>query len=262
MTVLRRVARNVVSLPAAAKFYEKLGFAPVDDVRDDEALAACLGLARVRILRLQRGAQELELSACLPDGKPYPAVAAANDLVFQHIALVTADIEAARAHALEAGARAISLDGPQSLPISSGGVKAWKFRDPQGHPLEFLQFPDPAKNAVGGYDHTAISVSDVARSEAFYEKFGFVRTAAQVNTGPQQDRLDGLTGVVVDVVALTGAMDTPHLELLQYRAPRGRAVAALTANALAADRIVLSASSEKLALRFDPDGHAILLDGR
>ncbi len=40
------------------------------------------------------------------------------------------------------GWTAISTDGPQRLPPSSGGVAAFKFRDPDGHPLELLAFPD------------------------------------------------------------------------------------------------------------------------
>ena len=40
-----------------------------------------------------------------------------------------------------AGWTTISTDGPQLLPASSGGVTAYKFRDPEGHPLELIAFP-------------------------------------------------------------------------------------------------------------------------
>ncbi len=258
MTELLRVARNVTDLPSAARFYEALGFAAAGAVRDDAALAACLGVARVRGLRLRRGAQALELTQCWPAGPRYPEDAGANDAVFQHIALVTADIEAACTQALGAGAVAISSDGPEKLPESSGGVTAWKFRDPDGHPLEFLQFPDAAKNTVSGYDHTAISVADVGRSVAFYAGHGFVQVASQVNAGPAQDRLDGLRNVRVDVVALCAKNATPHLELLHYRMPRGGVARAVAAHDVAADRIVLG-GGDRLRLIRDPDGHFILL---
>ena len=75
-------------------------------------------------------------------GRAYPPSATACDLVFQHFALVTDDAEAAwRRRALEAGATPISREGPVTLPASGGGVTAIKFRDPEGHPLEFLEFP-------------------------------------------------------------------------------------------------------------------------
>ena len=38
----------------------------------------------------------------------------------------------------------ISTSGPQLLPAASGGVSAFKFRDPEGHPLELIAFPPGA----------------------------------------------------------------------------------------------------------------------
>ncbi len=72
----------------------------------------------------------------------------------------------------------ITEGGPQRLPLAAGGVTAYKFRDPEGHPVELIHFPpgsgDPAwqrpmPGAVTlGYDHSAISVADADRSAAFY----------------------------------------------------------------------------------------------
>ncbi len=62
--------------------------------------------------------------------------------------------------------------GPQRLPDwnkNAGGIRAFYFRDPDGHPLEILQFPADKGNpkwhdANGrlflGIDHTAIVISD------------------------------------------------------------------------------------------------------
>ena len=115
----------------------------------------------------------------------------------------------------------ISRHGPQTLP---GGVIAFKFRDPDHHPLELIQFPTADPVTAHGIDHSAISVADADRSIAFYAAaLGLAVTARQVNTGPAQDALDNLDAVTVDVVALSPAIRSPHLELLAYRAPCGPA---------------------------------------
>jgi catechol 2,3-dioxygenase-like lactoylglutathione lyase family enzyme len=251
MTTLLRVARNVANLNTAVQFYEKLGFHLIAGAADNPALAARLGLTRIRSQLLQRGAQRLELSQAFPAPAANPVPQAANDLGFQHIALVTPDIRSATAAALQAGATPISTGGPQKLPASSGGVTAWKFRDPEGHPLEFLQFPDPAKNADPGYDHTAITVANLATSIAFYAALGFTETSAQRNQGPEQDRLDGLQVAIVDVIALQAQNTTPHLELLHYRTPIGRRTPSAT-------RTILTGPPPRLTQ--DPDGHVVLVE--
>src|SRR5437763_15422241 len=72
--------------------------------------------------------------------------------------------------------------GPQTLPEwnkNAAGIKAFYFRDPDGHVLEVLQFPRgkgedrwQSKNALFlGIDHTAIVVQDTQRSLAFFWDF-------------------------------------------------------------------------------------------
>jgi catechol 2,3-dioxygenase-like lactoylglutathione lyase family enzyme len=207
---------------------------------------------------MRLGGREIELSECFPAGAAYPEAAAAHDVLFQHIAIVTDDIGQAYQRALAHGAVAISNGGPQTLPASSGGVIAWKFRDPEGHPLELLQFPDALERS--GYDHTAISVADVARSVTFYEGLGLSLGARSLNRGAAQAALDGLQGAVADVLALRPARATPHVELLHYRAPGRGVFASVQAKDVAADRMVFAADDAGL-LR-DPDGHFVLLEPR
>src|SRR5690606_24437131 len=97
---------------------------------------------------------------------------AANDPWFQHVALVCRDIGAAAGRLTGGDAGVISAGGPVLLPPSTGSVTAFKFHDPEGHPLELIAFPagvgDPvwqARPGTGllGYDHTAIVVADVER---------------------------------------------------------------------------------------------------
>jgi catechol 2,3-dioxygenase-like lactoylglutathione lyase family enzyme len=260
VVALRRIARNVPQLEPAVAFYvNALGFQTVTDIYEDSALAACLGVRRVIAVRLRLGGQEIELSQCQPAGAPYPA-AASNDLCFQHFAIVTRDIAASWHLALAHGGVPISSGAPQKLPDSSGAVTAWKFRDPAGHPLELLEFPQTSANGAR-IDHTAISVADVNRSIAFYQSLGLKVAQQTLNQGATQDALDGLTGAVADVVALRPQWETPHVELLHYRAPARAALAAIQPANIAADRMIFESIGRETGLRRDPDGHFFILDG-
>jgi catechol 2,3-dioxygenase-like lactoylglutathione lyase family enzyme len=246
-----------------ARFYEGLGFA----VGDREAIPGeemqLLGLTGGGTrLRLRLGGQRLDLDSFEKTGNSYPADATSADLSFQHLALVTNEVAAAWAHARALGAVAISTGGPATLPASSGGVTAVKFRDPEGHPLEFLQFPPKSgshRHGTGllGIDHSAISVSDAGASRRFYEALGLSVRGATLNEGPALAALDGLADPRVDVVPMHPPQATPHLELLAYRRPSGHAAGRLEPNDAAATRIVWAADRD--ALVRDPDGHLHLL---
>jgi catechol 2,3-dioxygenase-like lactoylglutathione lyase family enzyme len=260
VTALRRVGRNVRDLDAAARFYAAaLGFQPAGPVNEDGELAALLGVAAVRFLRMRVGRNEIELSQCFPPGAAYPRAMQANDPGFQHIAILTTDIGPASRQAVRLGAEPISRK-PVCLPASSGGGRAFKFRDPDGHPLEFLHLPDRARGA--GFDHSAISVTDVARSIKFYAALGLTLSARQLNQGAAQDALDGLHCVTVDVVALHPERPTPHVELLGYCSPEPRFMSPYAPADLCADRLVFESADGTLKLLRDPDHHVILIDGR
>jgi catechol 2,3-dioxygenase-like lactoylglutathione lyase family enzyme len=170
----------------------------------------------------------------------------------------------------------ISCEGPQRLPVASGGVVAFKFRDPDGHPLELIGFPPGMGNArwhgrgrsgaTIGIDHFALSVSAIEQSIAFYQRtFGFNIDARQVNSGPEQGRLDGLKAPIVEIVAMSsGESDTPHLELLAYRQPSAR-----TYDHCLVDNVVDCLIFERTAtfvdelasrLDTDPDCHVFKVD--
>jgi catechol 2,3-dioxygenase-like lactoylglutathione lyase family enzyme len=167
------------------------------------------------------------------------------------------------------GWTAMSKGGPQHLPQRSGGVTAFKFQDPDGHPLELLAFPAHAvpapwkeRSAHGiflGIDHSAISVRDTAISTAFYQRLGFRVTAQTLNHGEAQARLDGVSSPQVEVTALSLTVPTPHLELLCYRSAARPCHPVLASNDLAATRIELAADGPDgvapQRLIVDPDGH-------
>lgn len=258
---LLRIELTVSELSPVERFYvEALGFETVGRSDLDRSQAALLGVERVHQVLLRRGDQSLALQAFRPPGDPYPERSAACDQVFQHFAMPVDDMRLAMARLLPFAPSAISSNGPQQLPEQSGGAIAYKFRDPAGHPLEFIQFPD---RRAGGIDHSAIAVSNADRSMAFYDgELGLSVAARQINVGAEQDALDGLQGAKVTVVALTPEQSTPHIELLAYQAPQGQPSPPLRPRDVAATRLVLEVTGlpgPTPMLTHDPDGHALVL---
>jgi catechol 2,3-dioxygenase-like lactoylglutathione lyase family enzyme len=224
------------------------------------------------------GRESIELMQFAQAGRPYPEGASASDLCFQHFAIVVTDMGLAYQRLCSVnGWSAISIDGPQRLPALSGGVTAFKFRDPDGHPLELLAFPDgksPAQwqdRSKGylalGIDHSAISVADSTRSIAFYEALGLRVAARSLNTGSRQARLDGVDRPEVEVTALAPHCATPHVELLCYRSAPHRGKIDLCSRDVAATRLIFEADrgvsgnpGNRQSL-IDPDGHHLVIVG-
>lgn len=231
---------------AAAQFFEgTLGFKRGDTlVVDAGPYAQLVGLAgsRLKLVRLHLGDETLELTEVLHlgdglrAGRPIPADARSCDLWFQHICIVVSDLEAASAKARQAianGALVGVSSAPQTLPTwntAAAGIQAFKFRDPEGHNLELLQFPPdkgearwhgsrPASAPFLGIDHSAISVADTPRSCRFYDALLGLRLGGDgVNSGPTQDGLDGLQDTRVRITGHrcpSGA----GVECLNYQPP-------------------------------------------
>lgn len=246
-------------------FYAALGFtveAPQPLSPAEIALLRLSGGGMRYTMRL--GRTRLDLDRYDLAGRPYPVDAAAASSCFQHLALVTDDVSAAWTRASAAGATSISRDGPVALPESAGGVTAVKFRDPDGHPLELIRFPDMAGKGwegrgILGIDHSAVVVSDVDASVTFYAARGLARKDPTLNHGPTQVALDGLDDVQADVVPLAPHCAMPHVELLHYRRPAGAACGPVAVNDVAATRFVWSGVEP--ALLRDPDGHLHEIDG-
>ncbi|HLJ20126.1 MAG TPA: VOC family protein, partial [Stellaceae bacterium] len=179
-------------------FYQLIGFIAGEIAPIPAAEMAVLGLEGAGWRRsMSLGESRLELDTFARPGRPYPDGTNASDLVFQHLALVTDDAGAAWRRARNAGATPITRGDPVTLPQSSGGVTAVKFRDPEGHPLELLEFPagsNPSWQGRGmmGIDHSAISIGDLAASRRFYETHGLAEGKRTLNRGPAQVALDGL----------------------------------------------------------------------
>lgn len=227
---------------------------------------------------LALGDDVIELLQFDQPGRPYPPGCSSFDLIFQHFAIVVTNIEEAfQRLSTVAGWTAITHDRPQHLPARSGGVTAFKFRDPEGHPLELLAFdthnvPPRWRTVAGGnpclgIDHSAISVAESCRSIHFYEDLGLSVSARTLNAGVEQERLDAVRDPQVEVTALMPSQPSPHVELLCYRGVEHRDSLALQSNDVAATRLVLEAGGPgrsspgaitQRAMQ-DPDGHHLLI---
>ena len=187
------------------------------------------------------------------------------------MAIVVSDIDRAYAIVLREGAAPIST-GPQELPAwnpNAGGIRAVYFRDPDGHPLELIQFPrgkgDPRwqdrHRLFLGIDHSAIAVRNTDASLTFYhDRLGLRIAGKSENWGIEQEGLSAVPGAHVRITTLR-AGSGPGVELLHYLMPTdGRPMPVdTTADDLWAEEIVLRTA---LAAHFgewlrDPDGHAV-----
>ncbi len=273
-----RVGLTTARLEALAQFYQQaFGCRPLGreslKARDSAALYGVRSGTERLLLGL--GGQCIELLQFDKSGEDYPLDEVASDLSFQHISIVVRDMAAAYAHLAQlTGWMAISSTGPQQLPESSGGASAFKFRDPEGHPLQLLAFArgraprawshPAAEGLFLGIDHAGLSVADSARSIAFYEALGLEVGTQTLNRGPQQARLDDLLMPAVEVTALLPEQGITHLELQCYRAAAHARSSRIADNDIAATRLIFEApagvarSSPGRSIA-DPDGHRLVL---
>ncbi len=269
VTAVRGVELVVSDLNRSRAFFELLGFTAL---REEELSGATeeqltgVAKARVRRLELVLGAERPVLRRFIApaDARPVPADSRANDLWFQHVAIVVRDMDRAYAW-LRAHHVAHVSSGPQSLPRwnrHAAGTQAFYFADPDGHALELIHFPrgkgdrrwqtaprcarTPAELCQFlGIDHTAITVSDTEASLAFYrDRLGLRVAGESENYGPEQEHLNGVFGARLRITALR-ANAGPGIELLEYLSPRGgrQAPSDARANDLSHWRIDVEASS-------------------
>jgi catechol 2,3-dioxygenase-like lactoylglutathione lyase family enzyme len=239
------IGMTVGDMERSIGFYsEVLGFEKLSDaeVRGDE-YDHLLGLSglRMRVARMRLGDEVIELTEYLaPRGRPIPVDSRSHDRWFQHIAIIVSDIDRAYARLREHRVEHVS-PAPQRLPDwnpNAGGIRAFYFKDPDGHPLEVLWFPpgkgDPKWQRPGdrlflGIDHTAIVAGDTAPSLRCYRDTLGLRVAGESeNYGPEQERLNNVSGARLKITTLR-APAGPGIEFLEYLAPGdGRPVPADT----------------------------------
>jgi catechol 2,3-dioxygenase-like lactoylglutathione lyase family enzyme len=127
---------------------------------------------------------------------------------------------------------------PQTIPPgneASAGVRAFKFKDPDGHDLELIWFP-PDKGQDKwhqntnclflGIDHSAIAISNTEQSLHFYcDLLGMQIDSRSLNWRATQARMDNLPGAEVRITSLRPAQGSLGIELLDYLVPeKGRSI--------------------------------------
>ncbi len=235
-SALDSVGMTVADMDRAVDFYSKvLTFEKVSDVEvagtDYEHLEGVFGL-RMRVVRMRLGSESVELAEYLaPRGRPIPPDLKSNDRSFQHIAIIVKDMDSAYRRLRENRVEHAS-SGPQRLPDwnkNAAGIKAFYFRDPDGHPLEILEFPEgkgdprwhrPSDRLFLGIDHTAIVVGDTEASLKFYrDTLGFRVSGESENYGVEQEHLNNVFGARLRITSVKLPAG-PSVEFLEYLAPR------------------------------------------
>jgi catechol 2,3-dioxygenase-like lactoylglutathione lyase family enzyme len=261
------VGMTVSNMDRSVEFFSKvLGFEQVNDVEvhgaEYEKLQGVFG-ARMRVVRMKLGEEVIELTEYLaPEGRPIPLDSRSNDHWFQHIAVVVSDMDKAyqqlRAHKVRHAST-----GPQTIPASNktaAGIRAFYFKDPDGHNLEIIYFPygkgDPRwqqkkDKLFLGIDHTAIVVSSTQNSLKFYrDLLGLKLAGESLNYGTEQEHLNNVAGARLHISGLR-AKNGPGIEFLEYLRPRdGRPTPKDTrANDLWHWQTTLSTTSVEAAVR-------------
>jgi catechol 2,3-dioxygenase-like lactoylglutathione lyase family enzyme len=230
------VGLTVSDLDRSVDFFVKvLLFEKVSEVEvageSYERLQGVFGL-RMRVARLRLGDEFIELTEYLtPKGRPIPVDSRSNDRWFQHIAIITSDMDRAYARLRQNKVQHAST-GPQRLPETikaAAGIVAFYFKDVDGHALEILQFPpdkgaakwhQPSDRLFLGIDHTAIVVGDTDTSLKFYrDTLGLNVAGESENFGTEQEHLNSIFGARLRITALRAASG-PGIEFLEYLAPR------------------------------------------
>jgi len=230
------VGMTVADMDRSVAFFSKvLSFEKISEVEvygsEYEKLQGLFGL-RMRIARLQLGDEMIELTQYLaPEGRPIPPDWRSNDHGFQHIAIVVSDMDKAYQQLRDHKVRHAST-GPQTIPVSNkaaAGIRAFYFKDPDGHNLEIIYFPpgkgDPRWHKNNdrlflGIDHTAIVVSSTQSSLQYYRDLLGLRLAGEsINYGTEQEHLNNVAGARLHISGLKAAAG-PGVEFLEYLTPR------------------------------------------
>jgi catechol 2,3-dioxygenase-like lactoylglutathione lyase family enzyme len=243
VVAVESVGMTVSDMDRAVDFYSTvLSFKKVSDVEvlgtEYEQLQGLFGV-RLRVVKLQLGNELLELTEYLtPKGRPIPVDSRSNDRWFQHIAIAVSDMDKAYQHLRKYKVQHAST-APQRIPDSNkaaAGIRAFYFKDPDGHNLEIIYFP-PEKGDLKwqkstnqlflGIDHTAIVVSNTQASLKFYrDLLGLKLAGESVNDGTEQEHLNNVQGARLHISGLRSP-DGPGIEFLEYLEPKdGRSLPA------------------------------------
>jgi len=232
---VKAIGITVSDMERSINFYrDLLDFEIIEDKEvtgeNYQHLFGIFGL-RVRLVTMKLKNEKIVLKQFLtPSGRSIPIDSKSNDLWFQHIAIIVSDMKTAFERLQEHHVLQIS-SSPQTLPEwnpNVHGIQAFYFKDPDGHPLELLQFP-PGKghpkwqknkqDLFLGIDHTAIAVKNTQESLKLYrDLLELMVVGESVNYGIEQEYLTNVFGAKVRITSLFGE-EGPGVEFLEYLSP-------------------------------------------
>jgi catechol 2,3-dioxygenase-like lactoylglutathione lyase family enzyme len=237
VTAVDAIGMTVQDMDRSVDFYSNvLSFQKISDVEvwgdEYEHLEGVFGV-RLRVVKMKLGDEAIELTEYLaPKGKPFPIDTKSNDRWFQHIAIVVSDMDKAYELLRKNNVQHAST-GPQRIPDwnkGAAGIRAFYFRDPDGHFLEVIFFPSGKGDKKWqmtngklflGIDHTAIVVDNTDESLKFYRDALGLRVAGESeNYGTEQEHLNNVFGARLHISGLRAASG-PGIEFLEYLAPSG-----------------------------------------
>jgi catechol 2,3-dioxygenase-like lactoylglutathione lyase family enzyme len=226
---------STASLDRAVTFYTKVLDFKILNIEDSSSSArlapAVSPETKAKTAKLSLGDECLDITEySWPRGEPFLDDSHANDHWFEHIAIVVSNMNEAYERVKAAHAGFVS-NVPQTLPEwnrDAAGISAFYFRDPDGHYLELIHFPNgkgqpkwqlASTKTFLGIDHTAIAVSDTRSSIAFYRDSLHFRVAgSSENYGDEQEHLSGVFNAHVLITSLRAASGI-GIELLEYVTP-------------------------------------------
>ncbi|GBO55413.1 hypothetical protein APA_3564 [Pseudanabaena sp. lw0831] len=235
VTAVDSVGITVSDMDKAIQFYsEVLSFQKISDVEvlgsEYERLQGLFGV-RLRVVKMRLGGEILELTEFItPKGRPIPVDSRSNDRWFQHIAIAVSDMDKAYEILRKFKVQHAST-APQRIPDTNkaaAGIRAFYFKDPDGHNLEIIYFPkgkgDPKwqenqAQVFLGIDHTAIVVSNTDASLKFYrDVLGLKLAGESENFGTEQEHLNNVFGAKLRISGLK-APSGLGIEFLDYLSP-------------------------------------------
>jgi catechol 2,3-dioxygenase-like lactoylglutathione lyase family enzyme len=236
VVAVESVGMTVSDMDRAVDFYANvLNFKKISDVEvlgsKYEQLQGLFGV-RLRVVKLKLGNELIELTEYLtPKGRPIPIDSRSHDRWFQHIAIAVSDMDKAYQHLRKYKVQYAST-APQRIPDTNkiaAGIRAFYFKDPDGHNLEIIYFPPgkgnpkwqkPTREIFLGIDHTAIVVSNTEASLKFYrDLLGLKLAGESMNFGTEQEHLNNVQGARLHISGLRSPAG-PGIEFLEYLEPK------------------------------------------
>lgn len=228
------VGFTVKDMNKSLAFYQKIGFVILHDTEvsgeNYEQLTSLFGI-RKRDVTLLLGDEKIILTDYLTaGGRSIPEHTRSNDLFFQHIAIVVNSMDTAYQILRRLNVEHVSTE-PQTLPKSNkaaAGIKAFYFKDPDGHNLELIYFPKDkgqpkwqvkSKSVFLGIDHTAIGIRNTKKSISFYRDIlGIAVQGESWNQGVEQAHLNFVENASLHITGLR-VKKSLGVEFLEYLNP-------------------------------------------